>query len=86
MFGTTPAHAFFVRHVRGLEMQSVKIESSNADARPAFVLEDVEDATFGRMKISRGPAFALKRVKDFSVFRSKPVPDTEIAATEKTDI
>src|SRR4051794_29953160 len=86
MFGTTPAYGFFVRHARGLEMQSVKIESSNADARPAVVLEDVEDATFGRMKIPRRPAFALKSVKDFSVFRSKPVPDTEVAATEKMEI
>ena len=37
MFGTTPAHGFFVRHVRGLEMQAVKIECSNADARPVFL-------------------------------------------------
>ena len=54
MFGTTPAHGFFIRHVRGLEMQGVKIEYSNADARPAFVLEDVEDATFGRIKVPVG--------------------------------
>ena len=26
MFGTTPAHGFFIRHVRGLEMDRVKIE------------------------------------------------------------
>src|SRR3954468_14672258 len=86
MFGTTPAHGFFIRHVRGLEMQAVKIECSHAEARPVFVLEDVEDATFGRMKVpvSAGvPTFVLNRVKEFSVFRSKPVPDTDVPAAEK---
>lgn len=89
MFGTTPAQGFFVRHVRGLEMQSVKIEPASADARPVFVLEDVQDATFGRMKVPFSgavPAFVLNHVKEFSVFRSKPVPDTEIAAAEKKEI
>jgi polygalacturonase len=89
MFGTTPAHGFFVRHVRGLEMQAVKIECPNGDARPVFVLEDVQDATFGRMKVpvSTGvPTFVLNQVKEFSVFRSRPVPDTEIAVAEKKEI
>ncbi len=89
MFGTTPAHGFFIRHVRGLEMQAVKIECSNTDARPVFVLEDVEDATFGRMKVPVNagvPTFVLNRVKEFSVFRSKPVPDAEVAAAEKKEI
>ena len=89
MFGTTPAHGFFVRHVRGLEMQSVKIECANADERPVFVLEDVQDATFGRLKVpvSTGvPTFVLNQVKEFSVFRSKPVPDAEIAVVEKKEI
>jgi polygalacturonase len=89
MFGTTPAHGFFVRHVRGLEMQAVKIECSNGDARPVFVLEDVQDATFGRMKVpvtAGVPTFVLNQVKEFSVFRSKPVPDTEIAVAEKKEI
>jgi polygalacturonase len=89
MFGTTPAHGFLVRHVRGLEMQAVRIESSNGDARPVFVLEDVQDATFGRMKVpvtAGVPTFVLNQVKEFSVFRSKPVPDTEIALAEKKEI
>ena len=89
MFGTTPAYGFFVRHVRGLEMQGVKIECANADARPAFALADVEDATFGRMKVAVTagvPTFVLNQVKRFSVFRSNPVKDTEIESTEKAEI
>ena len=89
MFGTTPAHGFFVKHVRGLEMQGVKIEAAKPDARPTFVMEDVQDATFGRLKVpftGAVPAFVLHQVKDISVFRSKPVPDTEVVAAENKEI
>lgn len=89
MFGTTPSYGFFVRHVKGLEMQSVKIECANADARPVFALEDLEDATFGRMKVpvtAGVPTFTLERVKGFSVFRSKPVKDAEIESVEKGEV
>ena len=32
------------------------------------------------------PTFSLRNVKEFSVYRSKPVPDTEIAEVEKKEI
>ena len=28
MFGTTPAHGFFIRHVRGLEVHGIKIQTA----------------------------------------------------------
>ena len=89
MFGTTPAHGFFVRHVRGLEMEGIKIEHTSPDARPAFVLDDVEGADFGRIKAATTqgvPTFSLNQVRDFSVARSKPVPDTEIEVVGKKEI
>jgi polygalacturonase len=81
MFGLTPAQGFFIRHVNGLEMSGVKIEAAAADARPAFVLDDVQGADFRFLKLPAGEqnAFALNNVREFSVFRSKPVPDTELA-------
>jgi hypothetical protein len=89
MFGTTPAYGFFIRHVQGLEMQSVKIECPNGDERPVFTLEDVQGAEFGRIKVPvrEGiPTFRLSNVRDFAVYRSRPVRDAEVAATEKNDI
>jgi len=86
MFGTTPSHAFFLRHVHRLEMNGIKIEHRNSDDRPAFVLQDAQAAEFGRIKVDTigAPTFVLKNVKDFAVYRSKPLPDTEIAeATER---
>jgi polygalacturonase len=89
MFGTTPAHGFFIRHARGVEMAGIKIEHGGEELRPAFVVDDVEGADFGRIKVALTagvPAFALSNVKNFSVYRSKPVPDTELVSAEKTDI
>jgi len=86
MFGVTPAQGFFIRHVNGLEMSDVKIEAGAADARPAFVLENIQGADFRFLKLPAGEqnAFALNNVRGFSVFRSKPVPDTELVeASEK---
>jgi polygalacturonase len=89
MFGTTPAHAFFLRHVKGIEMSGIKIESVAPDARPTFTLHDVSDADFRfiKMPVAPGvPAFSLNDVTDFSVFRSKSVPDTEIKTVQKQEI
>jgi polygalacturonase len=89
MFGTTPAHGFFIRHARGLEMDGIKIEHTSPDARPAFVLDDVEGADFARIKASTDqgvPTFSLNQVREFSVVRSKPVPDTEIEVLGKKEL
>lgn len=70
MFGPMPAHGFFLRHVRGIEMEGVKIISASADERPAFALDDVADAGFIHMQlpITAGvPIFALHQVERFRV-------------------
>lgn len=89
MFGVTPARGFFVRHVKGLEVDGVKIEHVNSDARPAFVLEDVDGAEFGRIKAATDagvPTFSLRAVKNFSVWRSRPVGDVELDSVERKEI
>jgi polygalacturonase len=89
MFGTTPSHGFFIRHVKFLEMNGIEISHDNFDARPSFVLEDVEGADFGRIRagtMGGAPTFVLSRVRSFSVFRSKPVLDTELENVEKKEI
>ena len=85
MFGTTPSQGFFIRHAKGIEMSEIKIESASEDARPAFQLDDVQGADFRFMKLptAEGKSFALANVHDFSVFRCKPVADTELSAMEE---
>ncbi len=89
MFGTTPAHGFFIRHARGVEMNGIKIEHAGEDLRPGFVVEDVDGADFGRIKVQTVtgvPVFVLRNVKDFSVWRSRGVADAEFASVETKEI
>lgn len=42
MFGPLPAFGLFARHVRGLTLSNVRLQTEAADERPATVLQDVE--------------------------------------------
>ena len=86
MFGSMPSQGFYLRHVKNIEIADVRIVSATADERPAFVLQDVDNADFFHVqtKESAGvPKFVLNGVTNFSVARSKGVKDTEIAKADK---
>jgi hypothetical protein len=82
MFGDMPSYAFFFRHVRGLEMHHVKIDCAQPEARPAVVLDDVQDASFDHLDLQRGtdaaPLFDLRGVSDFAVEASRALGDTHL--------
>ena len=89
MFGTPPAHAFFIRHARGVEISDFKVLTENKEERPCFILQDVEGAEFFNVKFPAGqqsPRFVLVDVKNFSVQRSRSLPDTEIKETKRQEI
>ena len=80
MFGRMPAHGFFVRHAKNLSLNNVEISSLKDDHRPAFVLQDVQNAEFFRMRtpyLRDVPTFVLNNVDGFDVFRSKNVADVQ---------
>jgi polygalacturonase len=83
MFGEMPAYAFFIRHAGGIAMSHVKIDYIRPEARPAFVLDDVQDASFDHLDIKRGtdaaPLFDLRGVGDFAVEASRGIADTRVA-------
>jgi polygalacturonase len=89
MFGAMPAHGFFVRHVRGIEMEGIKIIARKRDERPAFVLEDVENADFSRpqVPVAAGvPLFALREVEHFRLRDSAHLPDMSLDRVAQKDI
>lgn len=89
MFGTTPAHGLIVRHAAGIEVSDFKVVALAQDARPCITLDDVEHVDFFNIKPDQGPdtpVFVLNNVKDFSVARSKPVADTQVAETEHKEL
>jgi hypothetical protein len=84
-FGPLPAHGFYIRHVRGIEMRDVEIRSVKPDARPGFVLDDVSGVELIHVKMPHTPdvpSLVLKNVKDFSITQSKPVADTQVESAE----
>jgi hypothetical protein len=88
MFGEIPAYGFFVRHVKGLEMNNVEVRYLSDDKRPAFVLDDVRNSIFRFVDAFHGrdvPTFFLKDVEDFSTHQSS-IPDTrlEVSKGKKT--
>jgi len=88
MFGTLPATGLYLRHVRGLDVSNVEVATERPDARPAFVLDDVEGGDFFRVKVPGGaaPAFTMKDVRGFRVFGSRTVKDTTIEHAERSQI
>lgn len=66
MFGDLPATGFFVRHARRIVMRDVEVAVVAPDPRPAFRLEDVDDAEFSGIRVPTGAAaFSLEKVVNF---------------------
>jgi polygalacturonase len=80
-FGTIPSWGMFARHVKGLDVSGLDMRILSDDLRPAFILDDVNGAEFRFIKAQRSadvPTFMLKKVEDFNVYQSRPVPDTRL--------
>ena len=86
-FGPMPAHGFFIRHVKGVDMRDIEIKPLRDDLRPAFVLYDVDGADFAHLKLPRtaDKSFVLRNVRSFNLVQSRPIPDTYLDnASQKT--
>jgi len=80
-----PAYGIYFRYVKGLQVNNVVLKTINPDERPAFVLDDVHDATFSHVdaqKRENTPVFILKNVTGITTHEVKGVEDTEIKKAE----
>ncbi|MFI5161264.1 MAG: glycoside hydrolase family 28 protein [Sphingobacteriales bacterium] len=50
MFGSMPAYGFYIRHVDGLKLRDVEVSYLNADARSAFIFDDVKGLDIHNVK------------------------------------
>jgi polygalacturonase len=81
MFGEIPAYGFFIRHVKGLEMRDVEVSYLKEDARPPFILNDVNGVDFRHLKaqhVGGVPTFDLKNIEEFSIRDCWPIPDMRL--------
>jgi hypothetical protein len=84
-----PSQGFYVRHVKGIQFDNIEIRAEKDDLRPVFVMDDVQDADFFRIKAPRVagvPEFALHNVSDFSAHMCGGVPDTQLKTVESTTL
>lgn len=89
MFGPMPAHGFYFRHVRNLELSHVEVEPAAPDPRPAVYLKDVERADFLAVTAPcspQAPAFALHGVKDLRIMLSRAAKDTTLANADNQTV
>ncbi len=82
MFGAMPAQGFYLRHIKNLEMSHVEIAPMAADARPSFVLEDVNRVDFLAVTAPTPGAFGLRRATDVRIQFSRAAKDTTLATAE----
>jgi polygalacturonase len=88
MFGLLPAYGFFIRHAKGIELSNVEVNFLQEDRRPAFVLDQVNGATFENVKAQKAPnvsTFVLKNVENFETFRCRPVADMQVARADRRE-
>ncbi len=80
-FGAMPAYGFFIRHVNGIELRDIEIQTLESDARPAFALDYVGRAEFSRIKTPRGagPTWSLENVRELGISQSRPFVDSYFA-------
>jgi polygalacturonase len=85
MFGPLPAHGFFIRHARNLELSNIEIACEKPDARPAFWVQDVDGLDLSHIKTPRTGCprvFMLDSVQHFEVKTMRGVEDTALAKVD----
>lgn len=88
-FGRIPAYGFFIRHVEGIEFNHVEVRFIEEDFRPAFVLDDVHQATFNTVKTQKVndiPTFLLKNVSHFKTSDCTAVENTTLEHTDQKEL
>jgi polygalacturonase len=88
MFGLLPAYGFFIRHAKGIELSNVEVSFLQEDRRPAFVLDQVNGASFENVKTQKAPnvsTFVLKNVENFETFRCRPVADMQVWRADRRE-
>jgi hypothetical protein len=84
-----PAYGMYFRYVKGLRVSDIVLRYMNRDERPAFVLDDVHDASFYHIDAQKGdgaPQFILKNVTNFSTHQVNGVDDLKVERTEKKEL
>ena len=86
MFGEIPAYGFFIRHVKGIELNNIEVGYMTEDLRPAFILWEVKGAGFQHLNAQHAqdvPTIALRNVEDLILHQCKGLSDTKLERVDQ---
>ena len=79
MFGVTPAHGFYLRHIKSIELIHAEIHPAIPDPRRSFYVDDVHRADFVAVSApSTPPAFSINNSSDVHIPIGRAAPDSVI--------
>ncbi|RLD76501.1 MAG: hypothetical protein DRJ07_16265 [Bacteroidetes bacterium] len=84
-----PAYGMYFRYVKGLRVNNVVLRYMNRDERPAFILDDVHNASFSHIDAQKGkdaPQFILKNVSNISIHEVNELDDVKLGKVEKKEL
>ena len=84
-----PAYGIYFRYVRGLSVSDIVLRYINRDERPAFVLDDVHDASFYHIDAQKGedaPQFILKNVSNISIHQVNGLADMKLGKVDEMEL
>ena len=84
-----PAYGIYFRYVKGLRVNNVVLRYMNRDERPAFILDDVHDASFSHIDAQKeddAPQFILKNVNKISIHEVNGVDDVKLDIVVKREL
>jgi polygalacturonase len=75
MFGDLPSYSFFVRHVKGIRMHNVRLNTLNPDGRPAVVFDNVSGISLSDCRMdgnNESPVVRLHNASDVTIRETYP--------------
>lgn len=88
-FGTMPAYGFFIRHVNDLRLNNVEVSFMKDDERPAFILDQVNNADFDFVKGEAATGVSplvIKKSDHIKLFQSFHFADKTLTNITKESI
>lgn len=85
-FGIIPSYGFFIRHVKNIEMNNVKIAFLEKETRPAMILIDVKGIELHNvemMKAGNAPLISADQVTNFEMKKCKGLKDVTLQEISK---
>ena len=72
MFDELPSWGFYVRHVRGLTMKNMKLKLDDADYRPAFMLDDVQNIMMDEVDVPSDKKAQIVLKNTYKISSTRP--------------